>query len=66
MRQLVLMMGAPGSGKSAFIKEKGLEPYTLSPDAIRVMYQNPVLTEEGVTQITSVNDKYVWGGYSNY
>ncbi|MBH8603035.1 MULTISPECIES: RNA ligase [unclassified Thermoactinomyces] len=60
MRQLVLMMGAPGAGKSTFIKEKGLEPYTLSPDTIRVMYQNPVLTKDGVTQITSANDKVVW------
>ena len=32
MRTLLLMRGAPGCGKSTFIKQHGLEPYTLCAD----------------------------------
>lgn len=35
MRHLVFLQGAPGCGKSTFIKEAGLEPYTISTDAMR-------------------------------
>lgn len=35
MRTLLLMRGAMGSGKSSFIKENGLEPYTLEGDKFR-------------------------------
>lgn len=38
MRILLLMRGVPGSGKSTFIKEQGLEPYTLSADGLRLLY----------------------------
>lgn len=38
MRQLFLLMGAPASGKSSFIKEHHLESLTLSTDSIRKMY----------------------------
>ena len=36
MRQLVLLRGGMGSGKSTWIKEHNLEDFTLSPDALRV------------------------------
>ena len=32
MRYLVFLRGIPGSGKSTFVKEEGLEPYTISSD----------------------------------
>ena len=37
MRTLVLLRGLPGAGKSTWIKEQGLEPYTLSADQIRLL-----------------------------
>lgn len=43
MRILLLIRGVPGSGKSTFIKEQGLEPYTLSADALRLLYASPML-----------------------
>ena len=37
MRTLFLLRGAPGAGKSTWVKENQLEPYTLSADNIRQM-----------------------------
>ena len=60
MRTLLLMQGAPGSGKSYWIKENNLEQYTLSADNIRTMLSSPILNENGKMTITQKNDKYVW------
>ena len=43
MRTLLLLRGAMGSGKSTFIKENGLEPYTLEADRFRTLICNPPL-----------------------
>ena len=60
MRTLYLLRGIPGSGKSTWIKENHLEPYTLSADAMRLMIQSPILTVDGKTVISQNNDKQAW------
>lgn len=60
MRTLLLMRGAPASGKSTWIKEHGLEPYTLEADKIRTLVANPELNFNGDFEITQSNDNYVW------
>ena len=60
MRSLFIMRGVPGSGKSTFIKKHNLEPYTLSADTIRLMYQTPVLSVDGTVGIPTQNDTMVW------
>ena len=60
MRNLFILRGAPGSGKSTWIKENELEPYTISTDGLRLMYQSPVTTIEGDRAISQNNDKQVW------
>lgn len=60
MRHLVLMRGPMGAGKSTWIKEKGLEQYTLSSDDIRLLFQSPVLTPDGNYGISQSNDNKVW------
>ena len=60
MRTLLLMRGVAGSGKSTWIKENGLEQYTLEADKIRLLVCNPILNEEGDFHITQKNDKKVW------
>lgn len=60
MQYLVLLRGAPASGKSTFIKEHHLEPYTLSADQIRTQVSSPVLNTEGDFIISQKQDKYVW------
>ncbi|PKR82422.1 RNA ligase [Heyndrickxia camelliae] len=60
MRHLVLLRGAMGSGKSTFIKENKLEQFTLSADDIRLLFQTPVMTENGTYTINAKNDNKVW------
>ena len=60
MRYLFVLRGAPASGKSTWIKENELEPYTISTDGLRLMYQSPITTIEGDRAISQNNDKQVW------
>lgn len=60
MRYLFLLRGAPASGKSTWIEENNLQPYTLSTDMIRLLYQSPVTTLEGDVAISQDNDTEVW------
>jgi len=61
MRALVLLRGAPGSGKSTWLKKQGLEDYALCADRIRLMFQSPVMdNERHVFQISQKNDRQVW------
>lgn len=47
MRVLLLMRGAPGCGKSTWIKNHNLEAYTLSPDELRINCSSPSLQPSG-------------------
>ncbi|MEL3959500.1 RNA ligase [Caldifermentibacillus hisashii] len=60
MRNLVLMRGSMGSGKSTFIKNNNLQQYTLSADGIRLLIQSPILSENGNYTISQKNDNKVW------
>lgn len=60
MRDLVLLRGAPASGKSTWIQNNNLSQYTLSADAIRLMLQSPVMTIDGTQVISQINDGKVW------
>ena len=62
MRTLLLMRGAPGAGKSTWIKNNNLEKYTLCPDTLRTMYASPSLTAEGNFCISQKNEQAVWEG----
>lgn len=54
------MRGPAGVGKSTWIKENGLEMYTLSADQIRLMIQSPVIMNHGRLGISQKNDAKVW------
>lgn len=60
MRVLLLFRGASGCGKSAFIKEHGLEQYTLSSDEIRLNFQSPILNPDGTLGISQKANSQVW------
>ena len=60
MRTLLLLRGAPGCGKSTWIREHGLEDYALSADKIRMMCAGPKLMPDGTVAIDATNDTVVW------
>ena len=61
MKNLIVLRGCPGAGKSTWIKENGLEQYTLSPDNIRMLASAPILTETNTdATISQENETYVW------
>lgn len=60
MRILLLLRGAPGCGKSTWIKEHNLQDYTLCADDIRLLCQSPVLDVDGKQCIGTSHEKYVW------
>ena len=62
-KRLILMHGAPGSGKSTFIKKLGLEYITISPDTIRLLFSEPevmVADNHSCMQFSRKYDKEVW------
>ncbi len=60
MRKFLLLRGLPGSGKSHFVSENKLEPYTLSADGLRMLYGSPNLEANGKMRIPATNDRIVW------
>lgn len=60
MRQLYITRGIPGSGKTTFLKENGLQDYTISPDTIRILMSSPVINTDGRLTMPSKDDTQVW------
>ena len=60
MRTLIVMRGAPGTGKSTTITKLGLDQHTLSSDSIRLLYSSPRLGPDGHFVISGHNDRKVW------
>ena len=60
MRTLYLLRGAPGAGKSTWIKENQLEPFTLSGDSIRQMVCGIAYDTKGNPIISQKYDNLVW------
>lgn len=60
MRTLFILRGCPASGKDYWINKNNLKQYTLSADDIRLLYQSPILNEDGKFIISQNNDGVVW------
>jgi len=60
-KQLVILRGAPASGKSTWVKENNLEIFTLSSDKFRLLLDSPYLGLDCYYHIPQHNDKKVWG-----
>jgi predicted kinase len=61
MRYLVFLRGVPGSGKSTFVRENNLEPYTISSDSVRLLLKPPVLSVSGRPVLSQQINRRVWG-----
>lgn len=59
-RTLLIARGIPGSGKSTFMEEKGLTPFVLSPDHLRLLHQSPRMKTDGTWHIAHEHEKAVW------
>lgn len=60
MKLLIILRGAPGSGKSYFVKQNDLEDLTLSTDKIRLMYSSIYTDKNGRDYITQRFNKRVF------
>lgn len=61
MRALLILRGSPGSGKSTWVREMGLENYTLCADTIRLLAESPIMVADKTHRVISQkNDGYVW------
>ena len=60
MRILLLLRGSVGCGKSTWIEQNGLKPYTLSADDIRLLCQSPIMQVDGTEGISQANDNVTW------
>ena len=60
MRSLLLLRGSAGCGKSTWIEQNELKPYTLSADDIRMLCQSPLMQVDGTEGISQNNEQVVW------
>lgn len=60
MKKLLLLRGAPASGKSTFITENNLEPYLISSDNIRLMVAGLSMDLNGDMKTSQELDRTVW------
>lgn len=60
MKKLLLLRGAPASGKSTFIKENNLEPYVISSDNLRLMVAGLSMDLDGNMKTSQDLDRTVW------
>lgn len=60
MKKLLIFRGAPGCGKSTFIKENNLDKYTLSTDDIRLTLSPPITNEDGTIGINQAFNHLVF------
>lgn len=60
MRNLIILRGIPASGKSTWIKNNELEQFTVSSDALRLLYAGVEYDLEGHQRISQKADKKVW------
>ena len=62
MRTLLILRGAPGCGKSTWVEQTGLLPYTLCPDTLRIMCSSRELQADGRFAVARnhVTEKQTW------
>lgn len=60
MKTLFVLRGLPGSGKSTFIKNNNLKPWTIEPDNIRMLIGGLSLNTKDEMVISQDYDAWVW------
>jgi len=60
MKKLLLLRGAPASGKSTLIKDNNLEPYVISSDNLRLMVAGLSMDLDGNMKTSQDLNRKVW------
>lgn len=60
MRTILITRGTPGCGKSTWIKQNRLEPYSINYDKIRLLFSSPRLNLDGNIEINQSVNKRVF------
>lgn len=60
MRRLLLTRGPQGAGKSSFLRELGVGPWSISADLLREAYAGPILRVDGRFGVAQHHDGIVW------
>lgn len=60
MRNLFILRGLPGSGKSTWLKENDLEQYAVSSDTLRLLHNSPRIDKNGDQFISQRHDRTIW------
>ena len=60
MRNLFVLRGVAGCGKSTWIEENGLKPWTISSDDVRLLFDLPVHSLDGKLEISQKQNAKVW------
>jgi predicted kinase len=60
MNTIIFTKGAPGSGKSTFLREHNIDAYVIRPDDMRLLFGSPQMNISGKMQINQRNDTRVW------
>ncbi|MBW3068469.1 AAA family ATPase [Actinomyces sp. 594] len=60
MRRLLLMRGAPGCGKTTWVRSHGLEDQVVSADQFRELVYPRAMTLDGATSLLGGADKMIW------
>ena len=60
MKTILMTRGTPGCGKSTWIEQNGLEPYSINYDKIRLLFSSPRLNLNGNIEINQSVNKRVF------
>ena len=60
MRTIYFLRGIPACGKSHWINQNQLSPYTICADELRLLFAAPILDNQGQFTISQNHDKRVW------
>lgn len=60
MRTIYFLRGIPASGKSFWLQQHKLTPYTICADELRLLFAAPILDNQGRFTISQNHDKRVW------
>ena len=60
MKELYVLRGAPGCGKTTWIKNNNLELFKLSADDLRLICCEPTMARDGSFVISQENSNFVW------